>query len=520
MMVKKYFLMLMMAFFAISCSKKVEVKGKVTNASPLERIEIIEASGVGTLPLMNVGVNNKGEFSGNFDAPKDGMYILTYGGNMNMIYLKAGQTLNISGNGADFPQKFVITGDAKANNDFLADAEKSFQTYAAKINVGELIAKDEKAFTAQFKKIQTDIFKNLDDAAKKYSADGSVVEWKKDETNAKLLGLLDAYQENHSQAVNNPSFKVSKDFETLKTDITKNGDRMIKTIPIYRDYMLNKLNPDFQKFAQGKFTNPAAMPLLGEAFVEFLKTRKDVSATAKDYFLAYVVSQSDINPANAKKYDQITKLIDENISDATVKKDVKELQKVLMGEKEGTVPNLKLTSADGKSTNLSDLKGKPTVVMFYASWNPNIAIMTIPTLKDVNNFYSSKANFAFVNLDDTKEQFGKTSTAMLKGFKGTNYYVDGGINSAEARKFGLYGFKLPSYIILDKDGKTVGRPFFNLGDEEFVKTMDKLTGLTAPKVQNPMPSPLQMAPQNGNEQPQQAPAQTQPVPAQPERATK
>lgn len=506
---KKYLLLLVMAIFMVSCSKKVEVKGKVTNGSPLERIEIIEASGVGTLPLMNVGLNNKGEFSGSFDAPKDGMYILTYGGNMNMIYLKKGQTLNISGSGTDFPQKYVITGDAKANNDFLTDAEKSFQSYASKINIGELIAKDEKAFTTSFNKIQADIFKNLDDAAKKYNADNSVVEWKKDETNAKLLGLLDAYEENHSQAVNNPSFKVSKDFATLKEGIAKNGDRMIKTVPIYRDYMLNKLNPDFQKFAQSKYTNPASMPLLGEAFVEFLKTRKDVSQVAKDYFIAYVVSQSDINPANTKKYDQISKLIDQNISDAAVKNDLKVLQSVLMGQKEGSVPDLKLTTTDGKSTNLSDLKGKPTVVMFYASWNPSISIVTIPTLKDVNNFYNSKANFAFVNMDDTKEQFGKTSAALLKGFKGTNYWVEGGINSDAARKFGLYGFKLPSYIILDKDGKTVGRPYYNLGDEEFVKMMDKLTGLTAPRVQTPE-SQLQIPP---HEEIPAAKAPAEPAPA-------
>jgi hypothetical protein len=35
--------------------KKVEVKGKITGGSPLERIELIEASGVATLPLINIG---------------------------------------------------------------------------------------------------------------------------------------------------------------------------------------------------------------------------------------------------------------------------------------------------------------------------------------------------------------------------------------------------------------------------------------------------------------------------------
>lgn len=502
---KNYFLMLMLALFSVSCSKKVEVKGKISNASPLERIEIIEASGVGTLPLMNVGLNSKGEFSGSFEAPKDGMYILTYGGNMTMIYLKQGQTLNISGNGMDFPNKYTITGDAKANNDFLQDADKSFQSYASKLNINELIAKDENGFSTGFKKIQADIAKNIDDAAKKYGADNAAVQWKKDEANTKLLGLLEAYEQSHGQVTGNASFKVSKKFEDLKSEILKNSDRMVRDIPVFRDYMLNKMNPDFQKYASEKIKNPAESPLLGAVFADYLKTKKDLSQVAKDYSLAYIISQSDINPANTKNYDKIAKNIEENISDATVKKDIQVLQKVLMGEKEGTVPDLKLTLKDGKMSNLSDLKGKPTVVMYYASWNPNIAVMTVPVLKEVANFYKSKANFAYVNLDDTKEQFIKTSDALLKGFPGAHYYLEGGINSEAARKFGLYGFKTPSYIVLDKDGKTVGRPYYNLGDPEFITTMEKLTGIKAPQMQPQAP------PMSGG---------TQPMPAEPAPATK
>ncbi len=492
---KKYFLMLMLAFFAVSCSKKVEVKGKITNPGPLERVEIIEVSGVGTLPLINMGLNNQGEFSGSFEAPQSGMYVITYGGNMNMVYLKQGQTLNVSGTGADFPQTMVITGDAKANNDFLNDTRKSFETYAQKINVGELIAKDETKFLAEFQKIKTDVFNNIDTAAKKYKADNGAVTYNKNETLVRLAGLLDAYEQNHGQATGNASFKVSKNFESAKTEMLKNHDDMIKTLPIYRDYVLNKLNPEFQKFATAQ--NPGSNPMLADMFVNFLKTKKDMSQTTKDYLLGYVIAQSDINPMNAKNYDKVAKLVDENIKDASVKTSLKELQTVIMGQKVGTAPELNLTG--GKATKLADLKGKPTLVTFYASWNPNISVMTIPVLKEVADFYKAKMNYAYVNLDDTKEQFQKTSTALLKGFPGENYWVEGGINSKAAQKFGLYGFKLPSYILLDKDGKIASRPFFNLGDPELITELEKLTGLKAPMVQAPAPQAQgapEMAPQD------------------------
>lgn len=498
---KKYLLLIVLAIFAISCSKKVEVKGKVVNGSPIERIEIIEASGVGTLPLMNVGVNKNGEFSGSFDAPKDGMYVITYAGNSNMVYLKAGQTLNITGNAQNFPAEFTINGDAKANNDYLKEAQKAFENYASKINMQDLIGKDEAAFLTQFKKIQDDVNRLLEDTAKKFKADSEATKYKKDEATARLMGLLDAYEETHGQATANPSFKVSENFKKVQKELQKNDDRLIRDFPMYREYKLSKLQPDFQKYLSSLPQNPKEQPMIAEVFANYLKTRKDVSQTAKDYYYAYILAQSDLNFMNAKKYDKISKLIDDNISDSGVKKDMKELQKVLMGVKEGTAPDLKLMNAEGKTQSLSDFKGKPTLVTFYASWNPNISLMTVPVLKEVTDYYKTKMNYAYVNLDDTKDQFKKTSGALLKGFPGGHYWVDGGLNSAEARKFGLYGFKIPSYVIVDKDGKLYSRPYFNLGDPEFVETMTKLTGIKAPATPAlPQQPQVQVVP--GNQVPQ------------------
>ena len=68
---KKFFLLLIISLFTMSCSNKVEIKGKVRNGNPLERVEIIEASGVATLPLSNIGLNNKGEFNGEVNIPKN-----------------------------------------------------------------------------------------------------------------------------------------------------------------------------------------------------------------------------------------------------------------------------------------------------------------------------------------------------------------------------------------------------------------------------------------------------------------
>lgn len=501
---KKLFFLLLIAIMAVSCSKKVEIKGKIANASPLDRVEIIEASGVGTLPLINMGLSKTGEFSGSFEAPKDGLYAITYAGNMNVIYLKKGQEINISGNSGDFPQKMVITGDAKANNDFIQQAQKDFEQYAVNIKVEQMVSQKEPQFLAAFKKIHTDLKNKIEETGKKLNADQAAIDFKITETNARLLGLLDAYEQYNGQMSGNTAFKASKAFQDVKKDLAKDQDKMIAEIPAYRDYMLNRMNPDFQKYAQSQ--SVGADTMISDVFAKFLKTKKDLSQVTKDYLYAYVIAQSDINFNNYKKYDQVSKLIEDNISDSKVKNDLKHLQTVLMGFKSGTAPEMKLVSKEGKNSNLADLKGKPTLVAFYASWNPNIAISTVPVMKDVAQFFKSRLNFAYVNLDDTKEQFQKTSAAMFGSFPGANYWAEGGINADQVRKFGLYGFKIPSYIILDKDGKIQGRPYFNLGDPELVQELEKLTGLKAPQVAPQMVP--QMQPQSPPPAQGQVPAKT------------
>ena len=507
----KFVAVLFLAVFLTSCSKKVEVKGKLTNANPLERVEFIESSGVATLPLVNLGVDKNGNFEGSFDAPKNGMYVITYGGKQGMIYLKGGQKAEITGDAMQFPTNYAITGAAKNNNDFIKNSQIFLDSYATKLSMKEIIMKGEPAFLAETKKIGADLTKNIDENAKKYSADKDAIEWKKDELTTSLLGLLNQYQVNHGQSIQNPSFKVSKSFTDYENSLKENNDRLVENHPQYRNYLLSTMTAEFQKYSA--VHNPTSSIPTSQIFSELLKSKKDLSQTTKDYLLAYVISQSDLNMSGTKEStEKVNKIIDSEIKNETIKKDLKQIEFVISGLKEGDVlPKSDLIKADGSKYSLSDLKGKPTLVMFYASWNPRMAESTLPVLKEVVNFYKSKVNFSYINLDDSKDQFIKSSSAMLKGLPGINAYAEGGVNSEFAKSFGLYGFKLPGFLVLDKDGKIAGHYFVNLGDPEIVSILNKVSGLKAPEMapQNP----AQMMPgAQPNPAPQQAPQpQVQPT---------
>lgn len=503
---KKYLLLFVIAIFVMSCSKKVEVKGKIAGSSPLERVEFVEASGVATLPLANFGVDKDGNFTGSFEAPKDGMYVINYAGKQSLIFLKGGQDLNISGNAATFPNEFVVTGDGKKDNDFFQACQKFLVTYGQGLNIQDLASGDEAKYVKAMQKIEADLNKNIDENAKKFNPGNKVIDWKKTDAKVAILNLLVNYEMTKKQMSGNPSFKLAKVFTDYEKKLQENKEEMVKTSPFYRQYLLMKMSPDFQKFAEAKTQGKAdANMTTSELFNQFLKDKKDVSQTEKDYLLAYVMAQSDIHPQTpAAATDKIKKIIEEDIKDATIKADLKKMQFAINGFKIGDdAPEASLVKQDGSSYKLSENKGKPYMMVFYASWNPYIAEGTVPVLKEVANFYKSKMNFVFINLDDTKEQFVKTSNAMMKGIPGVNVYGEKGLNSDVAKKYGIYAFKLPSFIIVDKNGKVASRSFVNLGEQELINILDKQTGLSAPKVA-PQPQ-LQLDPQAL----QQAPAQTE-----------
>jgi hypothetical protein len=96
---------------------------------------------------------------------------------------------------------------------------------------------------------------------------------------------------------------------------------MVKEHPLYREYLLTKMSPDFQKYAQAKTAGKTDVTT-SELFTEYLKkNQKDLSQTAKDYLLAFVMAQSDIHPGSPEKtVEKIKKIIDKILKMLPLKK--------------------------------------------------------------------------------------------------------------------------------------------------------------------------------------------------------
>lgn len=480
---KKYLLLILFSIFIISCSKKETIiTGKINNHSPLGRIEIIDVSSIDTLPIANFGFDENGNFSDTIKIEKNGVYVIVYQGRANHVYLQKGKNIHFTGNGSTFPEDIKITGEGQSNNEFLIESQKFTNEYLSKLST-DIFAKEEGEFIKEMEKYATDINKKVDEIAKSKKADNEVIQWKKNDLLVNLLIIGSQYELMHGNLTGKTDFKVSAKFTDLKKKLEK--DSFIKDYPAYRQYLLGQLQNDFRKFATPYLEDTKITQT--EVFFKFLDTQNQLSQETKDYLSSFLSTQLDLYPQNPKA-EQAMKALQEKVKSEKIKKDLENVYAAIAGLKKGTTaPEGSLTKQDGKPAQLSEFKGKPTLLVFYSSFASGMVESIAPALKEISDFYKEKMNFVYINMDDDAKQFQKTSQSLMKDIVGINIYAKGGLKSDIAKKFHIYGFKLPSFVVLDKDGKIASNSILGL-TPDLIEILNKQTGLQAPTFEAEMKS--------------------------------
>ncbi|MCE5200078.1 MAG: TlpA disulfide reductase family protein [Armatimonadota bacterium] len=116
-------------------------------------------------------------------------------------------------------------------------------------------------------------------------------------------------------------------------------------------------------------------------------------------------------------------------------------------------PNFKLDSLSGSNTvKLSDFSGKPTVVVFWASWCPHCQ-RELPVLQKVYKDLKPGANFVGLSVDqDIKDA---RSLVKDKGITFPNAYCGTSSGEKVMNTYGISG--IPAIYVLDKNGTVKAR---------------------------------------------------------------
>ncbi|MGM5694081.1 TlpA family protein disulfide reductase [Streptococcus suis] len=112
----------------------------------------------------------------------------------------------------------------------------------------------------------------------------------------------------------------------------------------------------------------------------------------------------------------------------------------------------KITFLDksNKETSLADFPGKPSIVVFWASWCPDCQAQ-LPILAKLYEKYGKDVNFIFLNVvDGTRETAENGQKYLADNYKFT-YYQDKDMVAADSMEV----TNIPTMFILNKDQDVV-----------------------------------------------------------------
>ncbi len=137
-------------------------------------------------------------------------------------------------------------------------------------------------------------------------------------------------------------------------------------------------------------------------------------------------------------------------------------------------PDFTVYDKDGNQVKLSDLRGKPVVLNFWASWCPPCK-SEMPEFDNVFKELGNKVNFMMVDaVDGNRETVEKGKNYITK--EGLSFPVYFDTNQDAVTKYGIGGF--PTSIFIDKDGYIITGVEGAINEETLRKGIDLITEKT------------------------------------------
>ena len=114
-------------------------------------------------------------------------------------------------------------------------------------------------------------------------------------------------------------------------------------------------------------------------------------------------------------------------------------------------PDFTVYDADGKAYKLSDMKGKPVVLNFWASWCPPCKA-EMPDFDEICKEYEGRVTFMMVNLTDGKNETVESARNFIHMMEYSfPVYYDTDMDAAN--KYGIQS--IPTTFFIDAEGRLI-----------------------------------------------------------------
>lgn len=137
---------------------------------------------------------------------------------------------------------------------------------------------------------------------------------------------------------------------------------------------------------------------------------------------------------------------------------------------QNAAPNFRVYDKDGNEVRLSDMKGKPVVINFWATWCP-YCVMEMPDFEEAFKTYGKDIHFMMINVTDGFKETSESAKAYVEENKYTfPVYYDTKLSAAMAYS----AYSLPCTFFIDADGVLDSHFFGRLPKETLRQGIDRL----------------------------------------------
>lgn len=165
-----------------------------------------------------------------------------------------------------------------------------------------------------------------------------------------------------------------------------------------------------------------------------------------DELKAQVEPQSMVTVATAAPAEPETEVTTQSAPEATSPEDSSQAE-----TEQPPAPDLTVYDSEGNAVSLSDLRGKPVIINFWATWC-GYCVQEMPDFQTVYEEYGDEIHFMMINVTDGYQETKEDAAAFIveKGFTFPVYY-DLDLSAANA----YYVNAMPVTYLLDENGMFV-----------------------------------------------------------------
>ena len=143
-------------------------------------------------------------------------------------------------------------------------------------------------------------------------------------------------------------------------------------------------------------------------------------------------------------------------------------------EKKYAAPDFTVLDQNGNQVRLSDYKGKPVVLNFWATWCPPCRA-EMPDIQKLYDTYDTEGDDALIVLGIAAPNMGsEQSEEGIKKFLEDNGYTYPVVMDTTGEIFNAYGiFSFPTTFMIDRDGNVFGYASGQLSEDMMKSIIDQ-----------------------------------------------